>query len=458
MNAREQLIGALRGSVAVRVVSLFAMLASSIVLARAMGPTEYGIYSRFFAISSLLLIPAQFGVPILLMRETAQADAMNQLRSMKGLWKWASIFLIKSSISICGLAVLGTIVLATNLDRSSIQVFYMSLLLIPLLSFSDAAGGVVRGLKHIVLAQFPESIVRPLLLPVLVSMLWVAHKQVSAASAMAMNVTSTMTTLLIVIAILNRVKPPDLSYVSADYAQRSLWRHAAMSLALISGLQLFNQQIGIILLGAFRPEADVGIYRVASSASTLALLGSQTVILVVAPHMASLCAEKDIRRVKKLTGISTILSVSVSLPILLAFLLGGKMLVTFLYGQNYASAWTPLMILIAGQTIGTAFGPAGQLLNMSGHEREAFVWLVLVAMINIVLTIALIPSFGMFGAAWATAATTAIWGLASWHLVRKHIGVSGGLIRSTQIAWLESSRFYQRWRLSIKAACRNNAE
>jgi O-antigen/teichoic acid export membrane protein len=365
MNAREQLMRAWRGSVAVRVISFFTMLASSIVLARAMGPTEYGIYSQFFAIISLLLIPAQFGVPILLLRETARATATNQLSRMKGLWKWAAVFLTKSTISICGLAGLGAVLLATHLDRSSAPVFYISLLLIPLLSFSDAGAAAVRGLKHIVLAQFPETVVRPLLLPILVSLLWLAHRQVSAVSAMAMNVASTMTTLLIVVAILIRVKPTELSGVSPDYAQKTLWRRAAISLALISGLQLFNQQIGIVLLGAFRPEAEVGIYRVAFSASTLALVGSQTVSLVVAPHMASLYAEEDMGRLEKLIGISTALSISVSLPILLAFLFGGELLVTFLYGQNYASAWGPLMILIAGQTIGTAFGPAAQLAVMN---------------------------------------------------------------------------------------------
>jgi O-antigen/teichoic acid export membrane protein len=448
MNAREQLMRAWRGSVAVRVISFFTMLASSIVLARAMGPTEYGIYSQFFAIISLLLIPAQFGVPILLLRETARATATNQLSRMKGLWKWAAVFLTKSTISICGLAGLGAVLLATHLDRSSAPVFYISLLLIPLLSFSDAGAAAVRGLKHIVLAQFPETVVRPLLLPILVSLLWLAHRQVSAVSAMAMNVASTMTTLLIVVAILIRVKPTELSGVSPDYAQKTLWRRAAISLALISGLQLFNQQIGIVLLGAFRPEAEVGIYRVAFSASTLALVGSQTVSLVVAPHMASLYAEEDMGRLEKLIGISTALSISVSLPILLAFLFGGELLVTFLYGQNYASAWGPLMILIAGQTIGTAFGPAAQLLNMSGHELEAFVWLALVATLNVVLTFAMIPAFGMLGAAFATTVTSVFWSLASWHLVRKHIGISGGLIRSGQIAWLESSRYYIKWRQS----------
>jgi len=67
-------------------------------------------------------------------------------------------------------------------------------------------------------------------------------------------------------------------------------------------------------------------------------------------------------------------------------------------------------------------GSVGALLNMTGHERDTLRGVAIAAVANVVLGLALIPLFGLEGAALATAATLIIWNLllrqAVWGRIR----------------------------------------
>ena len=70
----------------IKVGNLFLSLMVGIVLARVLGPAEYGVYSYIMAISGLLIIPAQFGFPTLVTREVAKADGDPDLIRSVILW------------------------------------------------------------------------------------------------------------------------------------------------------------------------------------------------------------------------------------------------------------------------------------------------------------------------------------------------------------------------------------
>jgi len=61
---------------------------------------------------------------------------------------------------------------------------------------------------------------------------------------------------------------------------------------------------------------------------------------------------------------------------------------------------------------------------MTGHERQTAYGMSVAAVVNIFLNILLIPRFGMFGAAIATACSIVIWNILLWHAVRKHLGIN----------------------------------
>jgi O-antigen/teichoic acid export membrane protein len=73
----------------------------------------------------------------------------------------------------------------------------------------------------------------------------------------------------------------------------------------------------------------------------------------------------------------------------------------------------------------------GLLLNMSGHEKDTVVGSGIAVVVNLVLNLALIPAWGMTGAAAATTLSLVTWNLILIGRVRHRLGISS-------VAWPSS--------------------
>lgn len=88
---------------------------------RVLGPEQYGIYSYVLAIVSILAIPAMFGLPSLIVRETAKAEVKQEWGKMRGLWFWANSLTVSLSIII---ALITAVVLWLNRDNFTQMQFF----------------------------------------------------------------------------------------------------------------------------------------------------------------------------------------------------------------------------------------------------------------------------------------------------------------------------------------------
>jgi len=79
-----------------------------------------------------------------------------------------------------------------------------------------------------------------------------------------------------------------------------------------------------------------------------------------------------------------------------------------LFGNAYSAGATALVILAAGQLFNAATGPLGQVINMSGHPYITLANNAVVAALNVVGCLILIPRYGIVGAAASTTAAVTI--------------------------------------------------
>jgi O-antigen/teichoic acid export membrane protein len=126
--------------------------------------------------------------------------------------------------------------------------------------------------------------------------------------------------------------------------------------------------------------------------------------------IARLYAAGEIERLQRVVTTAARAVLLVSLPIAAPLILFGDWLLSF-FGPNFTTGRTALAILTAGQLFNVAIGSVGQLLVMTGHEGDAARGIGIGALLNIVLCAALIPRWGMEGAATATATSTIAWNL-----------------------------------------------
>ncbi len=406
------------GSLVIRIGNIGLGLVLAIVLARMLGPLGYGYYTYVFALVSILSIPAQFGLPSLVVRETAKAHVNENWGLMRGLWRWSMA--VSGSLSL-GLAAIAAMVAWLVADRFSdlqLATFFFGLVLLPLIALGTLRGAALEGLRVVVQSKLPEQVLRPagLILAVLLTSWWIAPTQLSAETAMGLHGLVAAIAFLFGAWLLRRNRPQPLAANPAPQFESKKWLAAIIPLALTSGMYQFIRYTDIVMLGFFVPAEDIAVYRVANLGAGLVIIGYQIISMFLPPYFAMLNEKHDIGRLKQLQFLGMAVSSLAAFLVILFFLVFGKPLLHKLFGEDYVGSYLPLMILGVGQLFNATFGPLSILLNMTGHERDTMRCMAISAGANILLNLALIPAFGMNGAAVATAMSLLIWSIAlSFH-------------------------------------------
>jgi O-antigen/teichoic acid export membrane protein len=143
---------------------------------------------------------------------------------------------------------------------------------------------------------------------------------------------------------------------------------------------------------------------------------------VAAPRFAALHAARDTEGVARLAVRSTILTTVTSVPLLLIFLVFPAHILS-LFGTQFEAGAQVLIILTIGQFVNAATGPVGYLLNMSGFHRIEGRIAVAGALITVGLCFALIPFWGILGAAAANAIATASCNLLRVYFAKTRMGI-----------------------------------
>jgi len=411
------------GSIAIKLASTVLGLLTGVFVARALGPEHYGIYAYVMALVSLLSLPALFGLPSLIVRETAKAQAHEQWGLMRGLWRWSSTFTGGLAVFIAIVAFFAALLVAGRFSAEQLQTMFWGVLLVPLMTLGNLRGAALRGLHKVLQGQLPESVVRPVLFLSLIGLLAWLKVDLTAPHAMAMNALASLFSFMLGAWLLWIARPEGLRQKPVSVVHGREWLKSALPLALTSALSMVNHHADIIMIGWFSSATDVGIYRVATSGAALVVFGLTTINMVVGPYYAKFHARKEKEQIQKLATNSARVVIAMTLPVVIAFLFFGEPLIGFIFGQEYLSAYLSLAIISVGQLMNASFGSVGLLLVMTGHERETTKGVAVATLSNVVLNAVLIPIYGIEGAAFATAFTLLTWNVLLWIAVARHLGI-----------------------------------
>ena len=419
---RDLLRGGL-GSLAVKTVHAGLAFAVAVTLARLLGPERYGVYAFALAVLMIVALPAQVGLPQLVVRETAKAQAEGDWGLMQGLWRWSN----RAVALFSGLALAGVVLLLLLTESSPrLETLAIGAALIPLIALGNLRAASLRGLRRVVLGQLPESVIRPMvLLAVLLGAagLGLDGSLASSQAAMGAYVAAAVTAFLAGAAILHCLRPTSAAAAQLR-TKPAEWRRAILPLALIAGLQLVNNQADIIVLGIFRSDEEVGIYRAVFQMALLVVFGLQAMSQMLQPHFARLYRKGDMARLQRLVTTSARVIIALALPPVLAFVFFGAELLDWVFGNSYRVGAMALAILAVGQGVKAATGASLSLLNMTGNERMAARLGLFAALVNIVLNFMLVPSYGGIGAAMATAISSSFWFVSMARMAEKRSNIS----------------------------------
>jgi len=396
---------------------------SGLLLARWLGTTGYGAYAYATAWLWFLVPAATVGLETLLVREMAADQVRSAWGEMRAFLLQAHKIALWVSVALAAGAAAVARLFASQADPRVLATLWMALLILPFMALTRVGQSALQGLHQVARGQFPAFVVQPVMFVVLLlGSRWLVPAAVTPPGAMRLSLISFAAAWMVLLWILGRYFPEQARH-ARPVPRRLPWFRSVLPLLLFTGMNMVNGQADILLLGMIKGARDAGIYQVANRLAGLISFFLLAAIPALAPEISSLYAARRMDRLQRVITRAVRLIVLASLPVGLTLILFARWFLAHLYGADFAQGARALMILSVAQLANVAMGSAAYMLLMMGLEIDTAKGMAAGALANVVLNAALIPHWGLEGAAFASATSTILWNVLLSVLAYKRLGV-----------------------------------
>ncbi|MBI2956491.1 MAG: oligosaccharide flippase family protein [Acidobacteria bacterium] len=402
-----------------RPLGRFLLLGFHVVLARLLGAEGAGLYYLALAVSAIGVTAGSLGLPTSSLRFTAVHSSKEEWAQVAGLYRRA----LRLAALAAAAATLAVFFAAPWIARGIFSepaltdpLRLMSLSILPT-AFLRLHTEFLRGLQRIRDALLGELVGVPLFGLVFLVLLATPYGVQGAAIA---QVAGSSLALAWSIRLWRRATP-QLRGLEGDFDLRTLLR-TSMPVYTVALIGLINGWADTFFLGIWYDTSQVGVYGIAVRLS--AIMAALLVIAntAVAPKFAALYAQNEIAELRRLARRTALMASLMALPLLLLFWIFPRFILG-LFGAEFQAGAVALMILAAGQFVNVAAGSVGNLLMMSGHEKEYRNLALVSAALSLLLNLLLIPRYGLVGAAVASATTRALMNIGAMILVYRKLSI-----------------------------------
>ena len=177
--------------------------------------------------------------------------------------------------------------------------------------------------------------------------------------------------------------------------------------ALASAAQMVIQRLDIVLVGVLRGPAEAAIYTAATRFLVVGQLGNSAISMSAQPQFTHLFAIRDRRAANAVYQVTTAWLVILTWPLyLLAVIYGPGVLTVF--GHSYQAGGGVMVILGLSMLVATGCGQVDMVLTTTGRTSWSLANGLMAMVINVAVDLALIPHYGITGAAIGWAAAIAV--------------------------------------------------
>jgi O-antigen/teichoic acid export membrane protein len=400
---------------------------SQLTIARIVGAETYGIYTYVIAWITVLsyLCASGFDVALLRFVPTYHADRAWEL--LKGAMQYAERLAIFVSIVTIIISILILSIWAHSLPRQLNETFFIGFALVPVWALLWIRCSAARAFGAVVLAVAPDRVMRDGALIVLIAFAYFCLGwKIDAPLAMSSTLIGSIVGLAVVSVTLRQLRPRELETAVPVYAAAA-WQRTALPLMIMGATEVFMNRTGILLLGWIGEANNAGIYSLAFNIAFVVTLPRTAINTLFTPTVSALFSHSE-------RSVLQVLIAKSSWWMLVAATCAGTVLLALAepvlgwFGADYRAGVPALQILLIGQMITAGAGSQMQVMTMTGHERIAAGLLVLMSGVHLVMSLGLIRSFGLTGAAIATCTTLILWNLAMAFYIWRRVHVLPGVL------------------------------
>lgn len=395
------------------------------VMGKYYGAKGVGMYSIFMSTLTLLGLFSVAGMGMAILRYIGEFTSSGEPEKIKELYRHVLEIVIPLSLVVSVLIYIfhNEIAIYAFKDNSLAPAFKLLAFALPLFSLNSVNTEVIRGLKQLKFSEFLRNVLRPTVNGILlvVALLF--------TSSIYLPVQVTIVTLLLALAISFHYLYkkfsllPEITKASSKSFTKKELLQVSIPMMYVSFGSLLMGNISTLLLGMYSSVEEVGIYAVAYKIATATSFILVAVNTITAPKFSELFWAKKMDQLINVVSFSTKVIFLVSLPVLIVIVLIPGFLLT-LFGADFSTGSTALLLLAFGQFVNAATGSVGILMSMTGRQtavRNIVLWMTL---LSVVLNFILIKKHGVEGAAIATTICISLQNIIMSLYVKREMGIN----------------------------------
>lgn len=380
-----------------QIVALGSGFLLNILLSRWLGPGDFGLYTLTLTIFTISTLVAGLGIPETVVKFVADYKTDRQRRDAVVTTGVVNGLLLGISAGFVLFLFSGEIAALFSIPELS-GLVRIAALAVPISILNTTLLALLNGLREMRSYSF-RFVIRSLLLVALVVIFILAG--FGPAGAVAALLLTEIGTLAFVAVVVR----PHFRLSTLSYRETTKMMLAFGSRVFIaSAIYLVNTYTDTLLIGYLLTETDVGRYAVAIAIARVAFLSLPGSISTVNYPAISEYYSKGLT-----DAVQAVISRSIRYSLILLSMAGllliylAETIIEVLFGPAYLPAVPAFIILVYGMIVFGAVSSVGSAISAMNRPGLSSKANILVAGINVALDLALIPLFGITGAAAGTA-------------------------------------------------------
>lgn len=391
------------------VISVFANLGLVLVVARFVSPTDAGV---FFTVTSLFLMletVGRLGADTGLVYFIARWRALREEQRIAAALRVAFV----PVVGLCSILAVAVLVWAPSIARligdphgHSVGLLRLLGVLLPLTAAYDVIIGATRGFGWMRPNVLVEKILRPgaqvLLVTAVLALGWKGSLGIAWAvpyiGAFLLAASMLRTALRTWLAPAHSDTPVDVRAVAREF-----WSFT-MPRAVAGVAQIVLQRLDIVLVASMRGAREAAIYTAATRFLVVGQFVNQAITAPLQPQMSAALSGHETDRAQLLYRMSTTWLVLTTWPLFGVAAALAPIYVS-LFGRSYHAGASVVVVLALAALVASGVGLVDTVIIMAGRSAWNLGTTALALTVNLSLDLALIPHYGVMGAAvgWSAA-------------------------------------------------------
>ena len=367
------------------------------ILAKYLGANGLGLFSMAIMVVGIIELVVAFGFDSALIKFVAEyKEHKSKIYSLVSS-AFVTVLIIGVITSVALFVFSDTVANVFNMPSLSLLLRIYALVL----PFSLIHGIIIsyfNGLREMRYYAFIRILQASLALAFILALLMIG---LGVEGAMLGTVFAIFVTVSVAIVIVKRF----MRFAFSDYKKNT--KMLASFGSRLVGMNMINQiynYIDTIMIGYFLTSTDVGYYAVAISLSRFFWLVPRAMATIAYPAISEYWAKDNHKAINRLVDKTTKYSACVLIFAGMSIVFFAKDIITFLFTPEFLPAVLPLTILTIGTVTSGILNSIGVIFASTGKVNLVLKISAIGAIGDVILNIALIPVYGIIGAATATTA------------------------------------------------------